>query len=83
MTFFLHSQEVSGDGSINQDAVEKLFDKNSSGPWGEFFREVFQNSNDARLSKNETFKFSIELLIISILEILEKYNTILLITEYS
>lgn len=60
MTFFLHSQAVSGDGSINQDAVEKLFDKNSSGPWGEFFREVFQNSNDARLSKSETFKFSIE-----------------------
>ena len=60
MTFYLHSQEVSGDGSINQDAVEKLFDKNTSGPWGEFFREVFQNSNDARVSKNETFRFSME-----------------------
>jgi hypothetical protein len=53
----LHSQDVASDGGINQDAVAKLFGRSTEEPWAVFFREVFQNSNDARLSKSAPFDF--------------------------
>jgi hypothetical protein len=54
------SNELAADGGINQDAVSKLLAKDASNPWPTFFREVFQNSNDARLSSQQTFTFQVE-----------------------
>ena len=48
---------MSPDGAINQDAVTKLFGKGAEEPWAVFFREVFQNSNDARNSQHESIEF--------------------------
>jgi len=54
------SNELAADGGMNQDAVSKLLAKDASNPWPTFFREVFQNSNDARLSMLKGFTFQIE-----------------------
>lgn len=48
------------DGGVTHDAVSKLLAKEASNPWPTFFREVFQNSNDARLESGKAFRFSVE-----------------------
>lgn len=55
----LHSQVMPPDGGINQEAIKKLFGS-SSNPWSVFFREVFQNSNDARIANDSPFEFIME-----------------------
>lgn len=54
------SQVVPVDGGVNQDAVSKLLAREASNPWPVFFKEVFQNSNDARLKLDGQFSFLVE-----------------------
>lgn len=54
------SHEMPADGGVTHDAVAKLLAKEASNPWPTFFREVFQNSNDARLASDKAFQFSVE-----------------------
>lgn len=56
----IYSQEMPPDGGVNQDGISKLLAKEASNPWPTFFREVFQNSNDARISPLEPFTFRVE-----------------------
>lgn len=56
----VYSHEMPADGGVTHDAVSKLLAKEASNPWPTFFREVFQNSNDARLDSSKGFRFDVE-----------------------
>ncbi len=56
----VYSHEMPADGGVTHDAVSKLLAKEASNPWPTFFREVFQNSNDARLDPEKVFRFNVE-----------------------
>ena len=54
-----HSQVTSPDGGFNIEGWAKLVQGGQ--PWATFFREVFQNSNDARISPQTPINFTVDL----------------------